>query len=49
MHIMTLEEYLQIAPYLIPHANPALALPVIRHPDLQLNNIFVSDDLKLTG
>ncbi|KAJ5652852.1 hypothetical protein N7507_010278 [Penicillium longicatenatum] len=30
----------------MPHKSPALYRLVIRHSDLQLNNIFVSDDLK---
>lgn len=46
---MTLKKYLQIAPHLIPHDEPALARPVLRHPDLQPNNIFVSDKLEITG
>ncbi|KAJ5928217.1 hypothetical protein N7466_007173 [Penicillium verhagenii] len=48
-HITTLENYLQIAPHLIPHKVPELHRPVIRHPDLQPNNIFVSDDLEICG
>ncbi|KAJ5981941.1 hypothetical protein N7451_012041 [Penicillium sp. IBT 35674x] len=48
-HMTTLENYLQIAPHLIPHNSPALCRPVIRHPDLQPNNIFVSDDLEICG
>ncbi|KAJ6016372.1 hypothetical protein N7540_010963 [Penicillium herquei] len=48
-HMTTLEKYLQIAPHLIPHKIPALCRPVLRHPDLQPNNIFVSDDLEICG
>ncbi|KAJ6090409.1 kinase-like protein [Penicillium sp. IBT 16267x] len=48
-HITTLENYLQIAPHLVPHKSPALRRPVIRHSDLQPNNIFVSDDLEVCG
>lgn len=48
-HAVALEKYLQIAPYLIPQEFPALHRPTIRHPDLQPNNIFISDDLKVTG
>ncbi|KAE8356297.1 kinase-like domain-containing protein [Aspergillus coremiiformis] len=48
-HIDTLEKYLQIAPHLIPRDEPALHRPVVRHPDLQPNNIFVSDELEITG
>ncbi|KGO63638.1 Aminoglycoside phosphotransferase [Penicillium italicum] len=48
-HAVALEKYLQIAPYLIPQECPALLRPTIRHPDLQPNNIFISDDLNVTG
>ena len=48
-YIATLQQYLQIAPSLIPHGNPALHRPVLRHPDLQPNNIFVSDELEING
>ncbi|PYH97880.1 phosphotransferase [Aspergillus ellipticus CBS 707.79] len=48
-YIDTLKKYLHIAPSLIPRANPALHRPVLRHPDLQPNNIFVSDKLKISG
>jgi hypothetical protein len=44
-----LEKFLQIAPQLIPRDNVSLHRPVIRHPDLQPNNIFVSDTLETTG
>ena len=48
-HAVALEKYLQIAPYLIPHDCPALHRPAIRHPDLQPNNIFITDDLEVRG
>ncbi|EEH10506.1 conserved hypothetical protein [Histoplasma capsulatum G186AR] len=48
-HIVNLEKYLQIAPHLIPRDCPALHRPVIRHPDLQPNNIFVSNELEIKG
>ena len=48
-HLVNLRQYLQIAPHLIPHHDPALARPVMRHPDLQPNNIFVTDQLEITG
>ncbi|KAL4735270.1 kinase-like domain-containing protein [Aspergillus similis] len=48
-YIVNLEKYLQIAPYLIPRDCPALHRPVIRHPDLQPNNIFVSSELEING
>ncbi|KAB8277333.1 kinase-like domain-containing protein [Aspergillus minisclerotigenes] len=46
-HIVNLEKYLQIARHLIPQDSPALHRPVIRHPDLQPNNIFHSTVLPL--
>ncbi|KAK2879399.1 hypothetical protein FQN49_000917 [Arthroderma sp. PD_2] len=48
-HIDNLQTYLQIAHHLIPGDNPSLSRPVIRHPDLQPDNIFVSDNLEITG
>ncbi|RDW93613.1 uncharacterized protein DSM5745_00935 [Aspergillus mulundensis] len=48
-HIATLNQYLQIAPSLTPHNNPALQRPVLRHPDLQPNNIFVTNELEITA
>lgn len=47
-HIETLEKYLQIAPHLVPK-HEGLLRPILRHPDLQPNNIFVSDDLDILG
>ncbi|PWY93129.1 phosphotransferase enzyme family protein [Aspergillus sclerotioniger CBS 115572] len=46
-HIASLESYLKIAPALLP--SNELLRPVLRHPDLQPNNIFVSDDLDIVG
>ncbi|KAF1943375.1 hypothetical protein EJ02DRAFT_502228 [Clathrospora elynae] len=48
-HLYSLEKYLRIAPYLIPNGNETLARPTLRHPGLQPNNVFVSDDLNITG
>ncbi|EFR00445.1 protein kinase subdomain-containing protein [Nannizzia gypsea CBS 118893] len=48
-HLMNLRQYLQIAPRLIPHHDPTLARPVMRHPDLQPKAIFVSDKFEITG
>ena len=48
IHASSLEQYLHVAPYLIP-GEPELNLPVLRHPDIQPNNIFVSGDCKVTG
>lgn len=42
-HLKSLMDYLQLAPYLAPTC-PKLNLPILRHPDLQPNNIFVSED-----
>ncbi|KAL5115273.1 hypothetical protein ACEQ8H_006865 [Pleosporales sp. CAS-2024a] len=47
-HAKSLENYIQVAPYLVPTSSK-LNLPVLRHPDLQPNNIFVSEDLSITG
>ncbi|KAH8707543.1 kinase-like domain-containing protein [Phaeosphaeriaceae sp. PMI808] len=41
-------DYIQLAPYLIPTPS-SLNLHILRHPDLQPNNIFVSEDLSITG
>jgi hypothetical protein len=40
-YIETLEKYLKIVPYLIPK-DKGLQRPILGHPDLQPNNIFVS-------
>ncbi|EAW09030.1 uncharacterized protein ACLA_077770 [Aspergillus clavatus NRRL 1] len=48
-HIANLEKYLKIAPHLISRDCPALHRPVIRHPDLQPNNILVSNELEIKG
>ncbi|KAI1932580.1 hypothetical protein LOZ65_000569 [Ophidiomyces ophidiicola] len=47
-YIETLEQYLKIVPYLIPK-DKGLQRPILRHPDLQPNNIFVNQDLDLVG
>ncbi|KAF2824074.1 hypothetical protein CC86DRAFT_447630 [Ophiobolus disseminans] len=48
VHANSLESYLQVAPYLVP-TDLELHSPVLRHPDVQLNNIFVSADYKVTS
>ncbi|KAL5394805.1 hypothetical protein PMIN06_008576 [Paraphaeosphaeria minitans] len=48
-HLNSLDKYLRIAPYLIPQNNESLTRPTFRHPDLQPNNVFVSDKLEITG
>ncbi|KAI8941205.1 hypothetical protein NX059_002443 [Plenodomus lindquistii] len=47
VHAESLESYLHVAPYLVP-TDPELKAPVLRHPDVQPNNIFVSEDYKVT-
>lgn len=47
-HIKNLQNYLQIVPCLIP-LRKELHRATIRHPDLQLGNILVSEDLKIVG
>lgn len=48
-HVKSLVKYLQAVPQIIPNDNAALTRPTLRHPDLQPNNVFVSDDLSITG
>jgi hypothetical protein len=48
-HLDSLSKYLRIVPYLIPDGNNTLIRPTLRHPDLQPNNVFVSEDLIITG
>jgi len=44
----SLEKYLHVAPHLTPR-NPELTSPVLRHPDVQPKNIFISQDYRVTG
>ncbi|OAL43944.1 hypothetical protein IQ07DRAFT_616089 [Pyrenochaeta sp. DS3sAY3a] len=48
-HVKSLGRYLQAVPQITPNDNAALTHPTLRHPDLHPNNIFVSDDLSITG
>lgn len=48
-HIQNLGKYLQVVPHIVPNGNPTLTRPTLRHPDLQPNNVFVSDHLSITG
>ncbi|KAL1598080.1 hypothetical protein SLS59_007090 [Nothophoma quercina] len=48
-HVHSLHKYLQAVPYMIPNGDPTITRPTLRHPDLQPNNVFVSDDLSITG
>ncbi|KAE8318371.1 kinase-like domain-containing protein [Aspergillus transmontanensis] len=47
--VRNLEDYLRVAPYLVPENFKSLCQPTIRHPDWHPNNILVSDDLTITG
>lgn len=46
---MALKKYLEIAPHLLPQGCSTLQRPTLRHPDLQPNNIFISDDMEIKG
>jgi hypothetical protein len=48
VHAESLEKYLRLARHLIP-TSPELTRPVLRHPDIQPNNIFISDDCRVTS
>ncbi|RMZ92588.1 hypothetical protein DV736_g142, partial [Chaetothyriales sp. CBS 134916] len=45
-HIESLEKYLRIAPYMVPQG-ARFHRPILCHPDLQPNNIFVSNNLDI--
>ncbi|KAH9834716.1 26S protease regulatory subunit 4 [Teratosphaeria destructans] len=47
-HLRNLEEFLKVAAYLVP-GEDWLNQPVIRHPDLNPNNIFVDDGCRITS
>ena len=47
-HIESLEKYMRMAPFLVPRET-RFHRPVLRHPDLQPNNIFVSRNLDIAG
>jgi hypothetical protein len=48
-YLENLSKYLQLAPYLATSSDSSLTRPTLRHPDLQPNNIFVSQELNITG
>lgn len=48
-HISNLCDYLKIAEHIAPSPENYLNRPIIRDPDLQPNNIFISDSLDITG
>lgn len=47
-HIENLEKYMLVASDFVPKQDD-LSRPVLRHPDLQPNNLFVSDDFDILG
>ncbi|KAJ8109195.1 hypothetical protein OPT61_g7638 [Boeremia exigua] len=47
-HAKPLVDYIRLAPHLVPTCSK-LNLPVLRHPDLQPNNILISEDFSITG
>jgi hypothetical protein len=47
-HANSLKDYLSLIPYLVP-ADSTSHTPTLRHPDLSLNNILITDDLTITG
>lgn len=48
-YLKDLEDFLLIASHMIPSEDSFLSRPVIRHPDLNPNNIFVSDSFDIVG
>lgn len=48
-HVHSLDKYLQAVPYIIPNSDATSTRPTLRHPDLQPNNVFVSEDLSIAG
>ena len=47
-HVKSLQDYTRLTPHLVP-SQERLHWPIIRHPDLQPNNIFMSEDCNITG
>jgi hypothetical protein len=47
-HVDTLEKYLQVCQHLVP-SEDWLQKPVLRHPDLNPNNIFVTEECKIVS
>lgn len=48
-YLDSLDKYLRIIPYTVPDPSAVLTRSTIRHPDLQPNNVFISEDLEITG
>ena len=46
-YIHSLETYLQAVPYIVPTDDASLTRPILRHPDLEPNNVLISDDLNI--
>ena len=44
-----LHDYLRIVPYILPQDKEMSLRPRMRHPDLQPNNVIVSENLEITG
>jgi hypothetical protein len=44
-----LKMYLRVAPVLVPKHDDNMTRSSIRHPDLQPNNVSVSENLEITG
>lgn len=47
-HMAHLDKYLQAVKHLVPQ-DATLSRPTLRHPDLQPNNVFISDNMEITG
>jgi len=48
-HVDHLKKYLHVVPCLVPQSKQDIARPTLRHPDFQPSNVFVSDNLEITG
>ncbi|RAL11755.1 phosphotransferase enzyme family protein [Aspergillus homomorphus CBS 101889] len=48
-HIRLLAQYLKLAPYLVLPSSHRLSRPVLRHPDLTLNNILLDSSNNIIG
>lgn len=47
-HAESLENFLRLAQHLVP-GDPEQQLPILRHPDVQPNNIFINEDHRVTA
>jgi hypothetical protein len=48
IHAESLKNYLGLAPHLVPKSQE-LNHPILRHPDVQPNNIFISEDYRISS